>query len=329
MQDMEQDLNDRSSAALGEFKKITRDYALFHIFFFSLAFIELAAFLLFFSFFTRSSFLAFALAAFFLTGFSYFVLLFYFQAKKPEQIKQVQRDFLGACTAQLPSNAEPALRHLSLSRALHFLSGYLHRAEYHYYPLFKSFTAISPLIEKFSIWTHWKDLLQMRESLLFVAIKEHVELVKLEPTNLQTHEALGKAYLSLAELYRRSDDSSIWVPPEFSSEEMQQKGRTALEKALEEYRIIDALAPGQIAVYEQMAAIWSELGDPEKEAFAYEAILKVHPQHSEALFKLGVLYFQQSESARALTIYDQLKKAGSPHAEELISHYGAHLPQDL
>src|SRR5580704_11266334 len=83
-----------SSVALEDFKQVTRQYALFHITFFSLAVFELIAFVLFFSFLTKTAIFAFSLAGLFLTAFSYFVLLFYFQAKKPDQLIQVRKTFL-------------------------------------------------------------------------------------------------------------------------------------------------------------------------------------------------------------------------------------------
>src|SRR5262245_26633332 len=82
-----------SQEALSFFKQVTRHYALFHITFFSLAIFELFAFVLFFSFLTRSTIFAFSLAGLFLTAFSYFVLLFYFQAKKPQQLLELRSRF--------------------------------------------------------------------------------------------------------------------------------------------------------------------------------------------------------------------------------------------
>lgn len=82
------------SEALDEFKQVTRQYALFHISFFAIGVMELAAFVLFFSFLTKTTIFAFSLAGLFLTIFTYFVLLFYFQAKKPQQLLDLRTSFL-------------------------------------------------------------------------------------------------------------------------------------------------------------------------------------------------------------------------------------------
>ena len=120
---------------LDQFRQITRAYALFHITFFLIGFVELFLFLFFFSFFAKSSMLAFSLAAIFLTGFSYFVLLFYFQAKKPEQFHLLLQNYMqGSKDAH-----EDILQ--SLSQLVSLLQG----QEHHYYPLPESFKTLAPL----------------------------------------------------------------------------------------------------------------------------------------------------------------------------------------
>jgi len=83
-----------NNASLALFKEISRSYARFHLFFMILGTVELTSFLLFFSFFLTSSLIAFALAAIVFTVFSYFVLLFYFQIRKPELLQKLPDQFL-------------------------------------------------------------------------------------------------------------------------------------------------------------------------------------------------------------------------------------------
>ena len=98
----EERVQQHDTIAVAQFKQITRHFALFHISFFSIACLELVAFVLFFSFLTKSTLLAFSLAAILLTGFSYFVLLFYLQAKKPQQLLQVRHAYLSAVKRCFP-----------------------------------------------------------------------------------------------------------------------------------------------------------------------------------------------------------------------------------
>jgi lipopolysaccharide biosynthesis regulator YciM len=66
---------------------------------------------------------------------------------------------------------------------------------------------------------------------------------------------------------------------------------------------------------------------PAQEIQEYETLLKIVPHDKEVLFRLGILYFQQGHNARALRIYELLKKAKDTKAEELIAFYDAYLPQ--
>ena len=132
--------------AVEEFKAITRQYALFHICFFVLACLELLSFALFFSFLTQSVILAFSLAGIFLTGFAYFVFLFYFQAKKPEQLMAVREIFLDNCERLLPFEKGSCDYHSYLKASLNDLVNRLHRQEYFYYRFPASFKTLAPLI---------------------------------------------------------------------------------------------------------------------------------------------------------------------------------------
>lgn len=203
----EQHVDTHAAQAITQFKEITRQYALFHITFFCLACCELFAFVLFFSFLTQSAILAFSLAGIFLTGFAYFVLLFYFQAKKPEQLLELRRSFLESCQASLPVEKMDNEYHLLLTHALHRLIHQLHGQESTYYALPASFHTLAPLLKKFSVWCHWKDLHQMKEILLLMVVKEQIELIKLSPSNLEHHAALASTYVALLQHYQ--DPSSL------------------------------------------------------------------------------------------------------------------------
>jgi tetratricopeptide (TPR) repeat protein len=304
---------------LASFKQITRQYALFHISFFSVAFLELVAFLLFFSFFTQTTLFAFSLAGLFLTAFTYFVLLFYLQAKKPQQLKENHLELLEQCRGQ-----NPAPEHVIAT--LQELLITLHRQEYSYYALPLSFSTLSPLMQKFSAWVHWKDLYKMKELILTTLIQEQITQVKQRPTDLTVHTQLATTYLRLAELYTDPrklypDEPHPWVSPEYQSSYLLKKREGALLKALEEYKILAFYAPHEAWIYEQLAQIYTRLGKLREAIHAYETILAKISEDRKILFRLGILYFEQGDNARALRLYEQLQSQRDPLAEELISHY--------
>jgi tetratricopeptide (TPR) repeat protein len=323
----EKGIDQYTSDALDQFKAVTRNYSLFHLCFASIACIELFAFVLFFSFLTKSTVLAFSLAALLLTVFSYFVLLFYLQAKKPEQLFQIRQGFLEAAKQALPFEEGSSESHLFLSHALYRLVHKLQNQEYTYYKLPPSFQTLGPLMEKFSVWVHWRDLHQMKEILLQLIVKEHVEMVKNEPTDLEAHALLANAYLHLSKLYcdprkLHPTQELIWISPEYTSPQMQQKCREVAERAIEEFKILDQFAPNDPWVHAQLASIYHDLEMPQEEISAYEAILKISATDKDALFRLGVLYFQEGQIAKGLQVYSLLKQGKDPKATELISYYG-------
>jgi tetratricopeptide (TPR) repeat protein len=326
-------VDDDVGQALTQFKEITRNYTLFHVCFASLGVLELFAFVLFFSFLTQSTMLAFSLAGILLTGFAYFVLLFYLQAKKPEQLLNVRRSFLDKSRRLLPF--EPGMReyHLCSARALESLVNQLHEQANAHSSFFSSFKTLGPLIQKFTLWAHWKDLHQMQEALLHLVIRENIALIKTAPTDLEHHASLANAYWILAQHYQDPRIANpaadpLWVSPEYASLEMQEKFKRSALRAIEEYKILDTFAPNDPWVYAQMASIYHALGLPEEEIRQYETILNIHPDEKEILFRLGVLYFSQGRNAQALRLYEQLSLAKDSKAEELLSYYDAYAHAD-
>src|SRR5579862_2533272 len=320
---------DRLSAfSLDAFKQIARQYALFHITFFSLGLLELFAFVLFFSFLTQSAVFAFTLAGLFFTGFAYFVLLFYFQAKKPQQLLDLRNTFIEQCKTALPFEQQEHEYHSAQIHALYQLFSALHRQEYAFYTLSSSFKTLSLLAKKFSVWTHWKDVHQFKETILLSIVRHYVHLVQFKPTDLEIHAGLASAFLSLSKLYmdpRKSapHDEHLWISPDYHAQAMQDKFKLSAFRAIEELRILDTYAPNDPWVHSQLAAVYQDLGMIDKEIQEYEAILKLSPKDHDILFRLGILYFSQGRNAQALNLYEKLKSLKESKAEELLSYYGA------
>ncbi len=322
-----------SLEALEMFKQVTRQYAFFHITFFCIGVLELISFVLFFSFLTKTTMFAFSLAGLFLTGFTYFVLLFYFQAKKPEQLLEVRTHFIESCLKAIHCERGTTEYHLALSSSLERLFLVLHRQEYTYYSVPQSFATLSPLMQKFSGWTHWKDLHQMKELLLLMIVKQHIEIIKLKPTDLEAHARTANTYMALSRLYmdprkREPNEEHLWVSPDYASPHMLEKFKRASYRAIEEYKILDSYAPNDPWVQAQLAMVYRNLDLPQEEMRACESILKVAPQEREVLLRLGVLYFEHGLSAQALRLYEQLKMNNDPKADELIACYDISLSDE-
>ncbi len=303
----------QTQKAFRRFKTITRRYAQFHIGFFLLSCMELVGFALFFTFLTQSTIFAFSLAGIFLTGFSYFVILFYLQAKKPEQLIEVRNQFFRYFQENLSSSPSSLEYHSAIVYALSSFCQYLDRKEYTYYSLPSFFQTLGSLMQKFSVWCHWKDRHQMQELLLTSIIKEHVEMIRIAPTDFDTHASLAATYMQQARLYK-SD-----LPYAFP--DMHQQFEKAAKKALEEYKILDEYAPDDPWIQAQLASIFHDLEMPAEETRSYEHILQIAPEDPHILFRLGCLYFAQGRNADGLRIYEQLKRHDFQEADELLAHY--------
>lgn len=314
---------------LGKLSKLIRFSALFNTFFLIIATTEIALFLSFFALMSQSTVLAFTLAIFFLTLFSYFVLRLYFHAKRPEQLLDLCEDYLDRCKEIIRYQEGIPEHHIALANAAHKFAATLHEKEYTFFepPFFLK--PLAPTMEKFSCFCTWKALHQLRELLLVTSVEEHLKVVQCEPTNLEVHAALANAYVMLSSLYAdprkyHDFDEERWVPPERYSEVMHDKYRATAERAIEEFKILNDYAPDDPWVHVQLAYSYHDLQMPEEEILEYEIVLALRPNDKDTLFKLGMLYFQQGMNAKGLSIYESLKRTNYKKAESLIKFYGSY-----
>jgi len=307
------------------FDRRIKSHTIFHLSFLFLGIVEVTLLFTFLGFLVKSSLFAFSLAFLFLTLFSYLVLRLYFQAKKREQFLEIQNRFLSRCKELVDYHEEIPEHHLALANACTTCAARLAGKESAYYCPPKRLDFLKPSLETFSRWRHWLDIHQMRELLLMTSVKEHIQLVKFEPTNLEVHAALANAYVMLSALYADADDQDD-LPGGKSSDTIQQmmtrKFRLWAERAIEEFNILNDYAPDDPWVHAQLAYSYHDLGMPKEEMREYEIIRRLCPHDKEAVFKLGVLYFQQGENAKGLQIYEELKRSHFKKAEQLIDHYG-------
>lgn len=312
-----------------KFKRSLRFQDIFNCVFLSIAFVEIALFLSLFALLSRSTVLAFTLAVFFLTLFSYFVLRLYMQAKKPDNLMDLVQEYLNRCKETFHYQEGIPEHHIALANASQKFASNLHEKEYTFYSPLPFFQSLAFTLEKFSCFCHWKDFFRFKELLLTSAIEEHLKVVKCEPTNLEVHAALANAYVMLSSLYAdprkyQGHDEERWVSPERYSDEMQSKFRATAERAIEEFKILNDYAPEDPWVHVQLAYSYNDLQMPEEEIKEYEIVLKLRPGDKDTLFKLGMLYFQQGQNAKGLQIYETLKQTHYKKAESLIKFYGSY-----
>lgn len=318
----EKRIQDQAGALAQEFKQATRLYLFFHIGFLAFILGEVFSFVMFLSFWLHSPAIAFLIASFLLGVFSYFVLCPHIQGRKEEQLGLLVQNFVHSIHEHTSKE-----NHLSIAHGIYRAVLHLDRMEEEYYVLPFAWETPNILLKKFSIYCHWRDVLKVKELLLFEALSEHVELIKKEPSDLEAHAALGEAYLKLASLYeekKHQGEEPLWIPPEYSLEPMRGKHRKALERALEEFKIIETYLPEDPWVHAQIARIYRDLKETEQEIASYEIILKLSPRDSTVMSYLGMLYFREGKVVKGLKMYQKLKEHSELEALELLKYYDAY-----
>lgn len=323
-----EELNKTVVSILPRFDRMIKVWNIFNFAFIIIGIAELTALILFFSFLVESSLVAFSLATVFLTGFSYFMLRVYFQAKKPEQLEEFKERYTRGCKNIIKYREGIPEHHVALANAYSKLAKSLRGREYQYFTAPSWFRAFASTLEKFSCWCFWEEVHAMQELLLQSSIDEHIKLVQCEPTSLDIHAALASAYVTLSGIYldpRKGEnyDSDRWIPPKKFSAVSEKKFRATAEKAIEELKILNEYAPNDPWVHMQLAYSYHDLQMPEEETAQYEMTLKLRPDDKETLYKLGRLYFLQGRNADGLRVYEKLKHSNYKKAEQLISFYGA------
>ncbi len=310
--------------ALGKFKSILTSYALFHLTFALLSLAQLT--LIFALLFTHptSPFFAIAIASLLLTICSHLIITYYFQGKKPIQFRELETNFYHACVKCIPVDIPDDDYHLSLAHSMFQLATYIGQKQV-YSLSFKPFTFLEGMFIFIGYHLHFKEMLIMQELLLHRSIKEHIELIKKNPIDLAVHTSLANAYTALAKIYQIPtnlpfDDLTL-VERRFAKASLKEKFKVATNRAIEELKILDDLAPNDPWVHAQLASCYHHLNLFEEETREYEILLNIRPHDKEILYRLGVLYFRLGKNAKGLSTYRCLMEIDARDASHLISHY--------
>lgn len=311
---------------LSSFQKNSRSFVHFNLLFLFLGVAQLSILSYLLIMMVDSVWVALSLGSLFLTSFTYLVLLFYYQARKPEQMSALLDRFVSSCRTSLGVPQGVALHHLSVAETLIKLSNYLSDYEWRFVKSPDFFNRFSRPVSRFSAYCYWHDVFRFKQLLLHAAIEEHLNQIRATPTDLEVHASLANSYVFLSEIYKEPKGKDEAHPRlknyRKHAEEFDEKFKTAASLAIEEFQILNQYAPNDPWVHEQLAAGYRELDLPAEEIQEVEILLKLRPQDREILFRLGKLYFAQGMNAKGLQIFEELKKANFKKAEDLILSYG-------
>lgn len=273
---------------------------------------------------------AWFLCVFFFTLFSYCFFAMCYHAKKPQKLREIMDGYFLSLHEILPFHRGSAAFHEGVLRSVALFCGGLR------IPARKSFPipcgeTLSLLWEKFCVWTQWQDLLQIKEMMLTVAIRETICFIKKDPGNLRSHAALAEGYRELASLYQdpkkvAQNTALDWSPVAFFSQEMRSLSEKALCLALEEYKIIEEyLIDESPWIHASKAQVYHLLQDLPAEVAEYEAVLRMDPCNIEVLYRLGSLYFCLGKNAQGVKFYHRLQALDDQRAQQLINQYDEYM----
>jgi len=305
---------------LSSFRKVSKSFALFNVSFATLFLIELIAFFVFSPLLTEPAILALSLSGLFLTIFSYFIFLFYYQAKKPEQLMQLKEQF-AASMQKLAGTSEGELR-LCLAASFVKLSSHLDDFESSLYAIPSLLSPAKSWLERLSARCHWHDVFRFQQILLHAAIEELLKQIRTSPTDLEVHATLANTYIALSKLFTEPTMPSLMRMYRKRKETLQENFLAASMLAIEEFQILNHYAPNDPWVHEQLAAGYRALGRPHEEIREVEILLQLRPQDRDLMLRLGTLYFEQGANAKGLKIYEELKRANYQKAQDLLAAYG-------
>lgn len=311
---------------LSDFQKNSRAFVHFNLLFLILSVFQLALLACFLPLMVDSVVVALVLGALFLTSFTYLILLFYYQARKPEQMNSLLNRFVSSCRTSLGVPQGVALHHLSVAETLIKLSNYLSDYEWRFVKSPDLFSRFSRPIARFSAYCYWHDVFRFKQLLLHAAIAEHLNQIRATPTDLEVHASLANSYVVLSQIYKEPKGKDETHPRlknyRKHSAQFDEKFKTSASLAIEEFQILSHYAPNDPWVHEQLASGYHELDLHEEEIREVETLLELRPQDREILFRLGLLYFGQGMNAKGLQVFEELKKANFRKAEDLIAAYG-------
>ena len=113
------------------FEKLSSFHLVFHFSCLTLLSLQTLAFVYLLVMNTRSPYVAALLFSGILTLFSYLILLFYYQAKKPQDFQDLRRFFIQACRKEIAESRPNQEEHLFLAKAAESLTSKLAKNQFY------------------------------------------------------------------------------------------------------------------------------------------------------------------------------------------------------
>ena len=169
-----------------------------------------------------------------------------------------------------------------------------------------------------------EDLFLLKEVLLVAAKNELVKQIKNTPVDIEIHASLAMTYVKLSSLYKEQKNGDfLWKQKKKQKNKvLDKKFSISIKRAIEEFQILNDLAPKDPWVHAQLAKSYEELEMIEEQMEQYERILELRPEDLQILFQCACCYFKLGYNAKGLRAYEKLKNAHFLRAKDLLAFYG-------
>lgn len=288
-------------AILTEFSEKLNKYYSFHLIFLGAFLFEFIVLICLLPFLARSGIVALTLAALMVTLFGYLSLKSYRQTAFLEEIKLLIDRYGSQIVAEKSSHAALDVKKGEVAKAFLEFADLLPIKATLNLPYLPAI-AENALLKYLEIGPQ-----TLKEGLIKRAIQNRIESLKLNPAIAEKHSALADAYLSLAAFYKNTGKARA--------------EQDSLLRSAESLKILSDLNPKETYPLERLAYVYSELKDAEGEIAVLEKWLKLNPNETEPMLRVGRLYFNSGKSALGFKAYEALKAMDLKQSDELLKSF--------
>jgi tetratricopeptide (TPR) repeat protein len=282
------------AAITAQYKALEKKYATILFSFVGVFIAETILFIVFIPFLLKTALFSFILALWLASFFGYFIARNYLVSERTAAYEELIERFKRGIQSLYPRATPLELKERTAQEMLTFSDS------------FKAATGEKVLSRLSNLLQNYPRF-AFRLALTLSAKDEITGMIRIDPCSLPAHLAMAETKMFLALLHQEQGDTKAYTK--------------LLEESAEEFKVLVGLSPDDPALYLNLAECHRQLQNPVAEKESLEKAKGLAPDHPDILFRLGQLYFAQSETAKGFQIYESLRRINPSKSEALIAFY--------
>ena len=143
------------------------------------------------------------------------------------------------------------------------------------------------------------------------AIAEFLEVVRLDPDNVNAHYNLGLAYQKTGDLNSAMDKylQVIRLDPSHTAARNNlaviYEDQGQIDKAIAEYQEVIRIDPEDEVAHYNLALLYDTLGQIDQAVAEYQETIRINPDNADAHYNLGITYYDQGQPDRAIAEWQE------------------------